>query len=194
MLEAVQALPSTTMSASEYLAWEREQVERHEFLRGEVFAMSGGSFRHSALAAAIARDLGVAARGSDCRVHSSDRRVVVTPGEHYVYPDVTLVCGPHEVAEGTSDVLANPRMIVEVLSRSTEAYDRGDKWVAYQRIPSLCEYVLVSQAVPRIEIFRREGEGWHYEVVEAGERLVLAGRFELEVDSLYEGIFELPGD
>jgi Uma2 family endonuclease len=182
------------MTASEYLAWEREQVERHEFFRGEVFAMSGGSFRHSALAMAIGGELRAATRGSGCHVHSSDRRVVVTPGEHYVYPDVTLVCGPHEVAEGTSDVLVNPCVIIEVLSRSTEAYDRGDKWVAYQRIPSLCEYVLVSQTVPRIEIYRREGEGWHYEVIEAGERLTLAGRFEIEVDAVYEGIFELPGD
>jgi Uma2 family endonuclease len=182
------------MTASEYLAWEREQVERHEFYRGEVFAMSGGSLRHSALAAAITGDLRAAARGSHCRVHSSDRRVVVSPGEHYVYPDVTLVCGPHELAEGTRDVLTNPCVIIEVLSRSTEAYDRGDKWAAYRRLPSLCEYVLVSQTLPRIEIFRREGDGWHYEVIEAGERLILAGQFELEVDVIYEGIFELPED
>jgi Uma2 family endonuclease len=113
---------------------------------------------------------------------------------HYVYPDVTLVCGAHELAEGTSDVLSNPCVIIEVLSRSTEAYDRGDKWAAYRRIPSLREYVLVSQALPRIEIFRREGERWHFEVVETGERLTLAGRFELEVDSIYDGILELSGD
>jgi Uma2 family endonuclease len=185
---------SPKMSASEYLAWEREQPDRHEFVRGEVFAMSGGSLRHSALAASITRELGVATRGYGCHVHTSDRRVVVTPGEHYVYPDVTLVCGPHELAEGTRDVLANPCVVVEVLSRSTEAYDRGDKWLAYRRIASLREYVLVSQTAPRIEIYRREGEGWHYEVVEAGGQLVLAGEFELEVDAIYEGIFELPED
>src|SRR5690606_21529282 len=177
-------LPSAKMSASEYLAWEREQPERHEFYRGEVFAMAGGSLRHSALAASIARELGNAALSSDCHVHTSDRRVVVAPGEHYVYPDLTLVCGPHELAEGSRDVLTNPYVIIEVLSRSTEAYDRGDKWAAYRQIPSLCEYVLVSQTLPRIEIFRRKGEGWHYEVAEAGQRLNLAGQFELEVDAI----------
>jgi Uma2 family endonuclease len=187
-------LPSAKMSASEYLAWEREQLDRHEFFRGDVFAMSGGSFRHSALAAAITIHLGTASLGTNCRVHSSDRRVVVSPGEHYVYPDVTLVCGPHEIAEGTRDVLANPCVIIEVLSRSTEAYDRGDKWAAYREIASLREYVLVSQTRPRIEIYRREGEGWHFDVVEAGERVILAGQFELEVDAIYEGIFELPDD
>lgn len=187
-------LPSARMSAAEYLAWEREQRERHEFCRGEVFAMAGGSLRHSALAMAIGGDLRAAARGSDCRVLSSDQRVVVAPGEHYVYPDVSLVCGAHELAEGTRDVLANPCVIIEVLSSSTEAYDRGEKWAAYRELSSLREYVLVSQARVRIEVYRRRDDGWHYEVVEAGGRLMLAGRFELDVDAIYDGVFELPGD
>jgi Uma2 family endonuclease len=182
------------MDASEYLAWEREQTERHEFRRGEVFAMPGASLRHSALVAAIAGELGNAVRGRDCHVHGPNLRVAVMPGEHYVYPDVTLVCGAHELADGAPDVLANPCVIIEVLSRSTEAYDRGDKWAAYQRLPSLREYVLVSQTEARIEVFRRQGDGWQYEVVEAGQRLTLAGQFELEVDAIYEGIFELPED
>ncbi|MEX1366728.1 MAG: Uma2 family endonuclease [Nannocystaceae bacterium] len=187
-------LPSATMSASEYLAWERLQLERHEYLRGEVFAMAGGSPRHNALSAAVIRDLGLAVRGSDCRVLTSDQRIVVWPGEHYVYADASLVCGAFELAEGTSDVLANPRIVFEVLSKSTEAYDRGDKWAAYRRLPSLVEYVLVSQAVSRVEHFHREQAGWHFEVVEAGGRLALTGGFELEVDALYDGVMALPGE
>jgi Uma2 family endonuclease len=187
-------LPSTNaMTASDYLTWEREQVERHEYCRGEVFAMTGGSLRHSALAGAIGGVLWAAVRDSGCRVLSSDQRVVVIPGQHYVYPDVSLICGPHELAEGTHDVLANPCVVIEVLSPSTEAYDRGDKWAAYRQIPALREYVLVSQARPRIEVFRRDGEHWQYEVYEAGDRLTLADRFELEVDAIYEGVFDLPG-
>jgi Uma2 family endonuclease len=185
-------LLSTKLTANEYLAWERSEPERHEFFRGEVFAMSGGSLRHSALAMAIGGDLRAAARGSNCRVHSSDQRVVLVEGEHYVYPDVTMVCGRHQVAEGATDVLVNPCVVIEVLSPSTEAYDRGDKWAAYRRLPSLVEYVLISQVHARIEVFRREREHWVYDVAEADDKLTLADRFEIEVDRVYEGIFELP--
>ena len=154
--------------------------------------MSGGSLRHSALTMAIGGDLRAAARGSDCRVHSSNQRVVLVPGEHYVYPDVSVVCGHHQLVDGTTDVLVNPCVVVEVMSPSTEAYDRGDKWAAYRRLPSLREYVLLSQMLPRIEVFRRERDHWVYDVAEAGDRLILMGRFELQVDAVYEGIFELP--
>ncbi len=182
------------MTVSEYLAWERAQSDRHEFFRGDVFLMAGGSPRHNALSGAIIRDLGVAVRGSACRVLTSDQRIVARAGEHYVYADATLVCGAFELAEGTTDVLANPRTIVEVLSRSTEAYDRGDKWAAYSRLPSLTEYLLVSQASPRIELFQRQAKGWRYEVIEAGGRVSLSDGVELELDALYAGILELPGD
>jgi Uma2 family endonuclease len=187
-------LPSAAMTASEYLAWERTQPERHEYFRGEVFRMAGGSPRHNALAAAIIRDLGVTTRGTPCRVLTSDQRIVTWPGERYVYADASLVCGSVELAEGTTDVLANPRAIFEVLSRSTEAYDRGDKWAAYRQISSLTDYFLVSQSLPRIECYKRQGKGWHYEVIEAGGRFVLGEGFELDIDALYDGVFELPGE
>ncbi len=182
------------MTPSEYLAWEREQLERHEYCRGEVFAMAGGSPRHNALSAALARDVGVAVRGSKCRVLSSDQRIVVWPGDRYVYADASLVCGPFEPAADTSDVLANPRTIFEVLSRSTEAYDRGDKWAGYGRIASLREYVLVSQLQTRIEMFSRVDGSWRYDVVEAGGRLLLEGGFAIDVDALYEGVLEFPSE
>ncbi len=185
-------LPSTSMTAAEYLAWEREQVERHEYCRGEVFAMAGGSPRHNALSAAILRDLGVAVRGTGCRALSPDQRIAIRPAEHYVYADASLVCGPLELAPETSDVLANPCAIFEILSRSTEAYDRGDKWGAYRRIASLREYFLVSQTVQRIEVYRREDARWHYEVIEAG-KFEVSG-FELDIERLYEEIMDLPGD
>jgi Uma2 family endonuclease len=127
-------------------------------------------------------------------VLTSDQRIVARPNEHYVYADASLVCGPFELANGTTDVLANPRAIFEVLSRSTEAYDRGDKWAAYGRIPSLSEYLLVSQTLPRIEHFQRQAKDWRYEVLEIGGRITLSEGFELELDALYEGVFELPGD
>ena len=185
----------TRMTADEFLAWEREQEGRHEFYRGAVFAMAGGSPRHNALGAAVIRDLGMALRGGECRVLTSDQRIVASRGERYVYADATMVCGPMVLEEGTSDVLANPAVIAEVLSKSTEAYDRGEKWQGYQRIPSLSDYVLVSQDRSRIEHFHRQDDGsWRYEVAEAGGRIDLRGDVTLEVDSVYEGVFDVPGD
>lgn len=96
------------MTASEYLAWERLQPERHEYLHGEVFRMAGGSLRHNALSAAIIRDLGVVTRGTQCRVLTSDQRIVTWAGEHYVYADASLVCGVVELAEGTTPPTCSP--------------------------------------------------------------------------------------
>jgi Uma2 family endonuclease len=183
------------MSASDYLAWEREQPERHELFGGEVFAMAGGTPRHNALSAAIAGDLRAALRGGPCRVFSADQRIALPGGHDYVYADASVVCGPMSLAAGTTDVLANPSVVVEVLSKSTEAYDRGLKWDGYQQIPSVVDYLLVSQRLPRIEHYRREAGGeWHYRVASAGDRITLEGGTTLDVDALYAGVFDLAGE
>jgi Uma2 family endonuclease len=183
------------MTAQEYLAWEREQPDRHHFLGGEVFAMAGGTPRHSALGAAIILELGVALRGGPCRVMSGDLRVALHGGEHYVYPDASVVCGRMEFAEGTKDVLTNPTVVVEVLSKSTEAYDRGLKWDGYRQLPSVTDYLLVSQSSPRIEHYRREAGGdWHYRVAVAGGRMTLASGAVVEVDAVFKGALEIEGE
>src|SRR5262245_44212638 len=120
--------PESRMSAEQYLAWERAQLDRHEFFRGEVFEMAGGRLRHNALSMARGSELRIALRGTGSRAFSSDQRIAARPGEHYVYPDVSVVHGPPELEPGTNDVLLNPGVIVEVLSPSTEQYDRGLKW------------------------------------------------------------------
>jgi Uma2 family endonuclease len=182
------------MTAAEYLAWEREQPERHHYLRGEVFAMAGGSARHNALGAAVIGELSRAFRGGPCRPFTSDQRVAVREGEHYVYPDVTVVCGRLELAAGTKDTVINPTVVVEVLSKATEAYDRGAKWDGYRQIPALTDYLLVSQSSPHIEHYQR-GEGeWHYRVAVAGGRVTLTNGAVLEVDAVFRGVFELAGD
>jgi Uma2 family endonuclease len=181
------------MTPAEYLAWERAQSEKHEYFHGEVFAMAGGSPRHNLLCAnAIARlrDL-LAGRG--CYVLSSDQRIAVDDGERYVYPDVSVICGGPVVQH--DDVITNPMMIVEVLSRSTEQNDRGSKWESYRRLSSLSDYVLIPQWSRRVEHFRRDDHGsWSYRVAEAGQRLVLSNGVELVVDELFEAAMELPGD
>jgi Uma2 family endonuclease len=184
--------PRQKLSAAEYLAWERGQDTKHEFFHGEVFAMAGASPRHNALCVAVSATLrGVALRG--CHVLSSDQRIALDGGERYVYPDVTVVCGAPIVEH--DDVIANPAVLVEVLSRSTEQNDRGSKWQSYQQIESLTDYLVVSQWSPRIEHFRRDARGgWSYRAAGAGELVTLADGTELAVDEVFAGVMDLPGD
>jgi Uma2 family endonuclease len=187
-----EAASSKRMSAAEYLAWERAQPEKHEYHLGEVFAMAGGSPRHNFLSSAAGAELRAAVRGKGCHVLSSDQRISARQGERYVYADAVAACGGVHTEPGTSDVLANPSVIVEVLSPSTEAYDRGDKWESYQRLASLTDYLLVAQASARVEHYQREGDGsWRYRVLEAGDTITLTNGATLAIDSIYEGAFEL---
>ena len=186
----------TGLTPGEYLAWEKNQERRHEYFAGEVFAMAGGSRRHNALcASAIAALHSAFERGAGaCRVFSSDQKVGIA-GDRYVYPDVTVVCGSPEPAGPDSELIENPAVVVEVVSSSTEQYDRGLKWEAYQRIATLTDYVLVSQNEPRIEHFTRGAGGdWTYRAAGAGGRVTLNNGAVLEVDRVFLGVFELIGD
>src|SRR5262249_13548699 len=150
-------------------------LDKHEYHLGEVFAMAGGSPRHNFLSGAMVAELRAAERGKGCHVLSSDQRLATPLGKRYVYADAVVVCGAAETEPGAPDVLTNPPVVVEVLSRSTERYDRGEKWEAYQRIPSLSDYLLVAQATVRVEHFQREGDGsWRYRLLSAGETVTLA--------------------
>ena len=190
----VRAAERSQLTADEYLAWERQQPVRHEFFRGEVFAKAGASMRHNGLCARVIEALGAQLRGR-CVVLTSGQRVVAARRERYVYPDASIVRGPVVVEPGHGDVLVNPTILVEVLSGSTEQYDRGLICEGYQRIESLTDYVLVSQAEPRIEHFRRERtRTWTYQFAGAGERLALSNGAELDVDAIFAGMMELPGD
>jgi Uma2 family endonuclease len=154
----------------EYLAYERDSGLKHEYESGEIVAMAGGSRRHNALAFRIAAALD-AARAHGCNGFQSDQKVRVLATGKATYPDVTLVCGPIEgdPADPSGATITNPSVLVEVLSTSTEEEDRGNKWMHYQRIPSLQHYVLVSQIPSRIEIFRRLPDGtWQYRDVTSG--------------------------
>lgn len=181
-------------SIEEYLAWERDQEEKHDWYDGEVYAMSGGKPRHNALGAAVIGELRGALRGGRCRVLSSDQKVVAHPEKHFVYPDATVVCGPVRLRPGTTEVITNPSVLVEVLSESTQSYDRGLKWEGYQRIDSLEDFILVTQYRPRIEHFQRTEDGWRYRAAGPGERITLKSGAAIEVDAVYEGVFELEGD
>jgi Uma2 family endonuclease len=176
------------MTYAEYLAAEAASATKHEYLRGEVYAMAGGTPEHAALAMAVGRDLGNQLRGQPCRVFSSDLRVRVEATDLSTYPDVTVVCGRLERSEVDQNAAVNPVLIVEVLSDSTEAYDRGEKFAHYRRLPSLKEYLLVSQKEPRLEVYRRNDAG-HWVLFEArrGESLELASLpgVQLATDEVY---------
>lgn len=169
----------------EYLAYERGSELKHEFVDGEIVAMAGGS-RHSALAARMTAAL-ENARPAGCIVFQSDMRLRVLSTGVAMYPDVSMVCGPTETdpADPNNETITNAALLVEVLSPSTEQYDRVYKWQQYQRIPSLQEYVLVSQAQPRIEIYRRLPAGsWEYFDVQDGTVQLSSGA-TLDLTALY---------
>lgn len=178
------------MTYAEYLAFEAASETKHEYVNGEVFAMAGGTITHGALAGAVITALSNALRDRSCRVLSSDVRVRSKVTGISTYADVTVVCQKIEVDDDDPHGVLNPRLIVEVLSDSTEGYDRGAKAAHYRRIASLREYVLVAQGEPLIEVYRRNERGNWELFVEArrGERAELTSCGEpimLEVDAIY---------
>ena len=175
------------MTQAEYVAAEERAVERHEYLRGEVFAMAGGSLEHAALASALARDVGSALVGKPCRVFFADARVRIDATNMTTYPDLSVVYRRLVRSAGDERALLNPIVLFEVLSDSTEAYDRGAKASHYRHIPSLQEYVLVSQSEPRVEVQRRNSAGhWELHEYAAGQAVRLESRdISLPVDALY---------
>jgi Uma2 family endonuclease len=175
------------MTYAEYLAAEAVSEVRHEFLNGEVWAMTGGTPEHSALAAAFIAGLTAALRGRPCRVFTCDARVRIPATGLSTYPDVAVVCDRLENAPEDPDALVNPVLLVEVLSPSTEGYDRGAKAAHYRRIPSLQEYVFASQTEAHVEVFRRgAGGSWELREARAGGTVELASLgIRLDVDALY---------
>jgi Uma2 family endonuclease len=177
--------PSVTYA--EYIAAEERAETKHWFFDGEVYAMSGGTPEHSALAAAVMYQLQGGLEGRPCRVFTSDLRVRVAATGMATYPDVSVVCGKLETDPEDSCAITNPILLVEVLSDSTEAHDRGEKAAHYRRIKSLREYVLVSQRAPRIEVYRRnEAQRWELFESGAGESAeLLSVRCSLDVSRVY---------
>ena len=150
----------TYLTPEEYLAFERKATTKHEYLNGQIVAMSGASFAHNFITVNIATSLNVQLMEGDCRVATSDMRVKVTEIDSYFYPDVVVVCGEPRAEDDTFDTLLNPVLIVEVLSPSTEGYNRGEKFDHYQQIVSLKDYILISQDEVRVEHYCRQESEW----------------------------------
>lgn len=151
------------LTPQEYLAFERQANTKNEYYGGEVFALAGASKNHSAIVPNIAYLLVGQLKGRPCTVYSSDMRVKVSATGLYTYPDVAVVCGQPRFDDEQEDTLLNPTVIVAVLSKSTEAYDRGDKFAHYRALESLTDYLLVAQDFPNIEHYTREADGsWRF--------------------------------
>jgi Uma2 family endonuclease len=153
------AQPQPRLTPEQYLEIERAAQFRSEYYNGRMYAMSGASYRHVMIISSLSRRLQNALEAGRCSVGTNDLRVRVSPAGLYTYPDLVVICGEPKFADNRADTVLNPTLIVEVLSPSTEAYDRGFKFAQYRTLESLQEYGLVSQSEPRVEIFRRQPSG-----------------------------------
>ena len=152
--------PKPYYTSAEYLALERAAENKSEYLAGEIYALAGASEQHITLTLNIAAELRTQFRGRPCRVYASDLRIKVAASGLYTYPDVVAACGELRFEDGHRDTLLNPTVIFEVLSPSTEAYDRGKKFAHYRRLESLMAYVLVAQDEVHLEHYARQGSDW----------------------------------
>ena len=172
------AQPHFFLTANDYLAWERQQETRHEYLEGQIFAMTGASRAHNMLCANILASLHGQLRGKPCEIYVNDMRVKVSETGMYTYPDLVAACGEPRFEDQAVDTLLNPVLIIEVLSDSTERYDRGAKFTHYRSVESLKEYLLVSQNESRVEHYVRQ-PGNHWLLTEYQE-----GQDRIDLDSL----------
>lgn len=192
--------PHHRYTVEEYLELEgRSPQDKFEYREGlivnmrEALAMAGGSTEHSLINANLIRAVGNRLEGGPCRIYSNDLRIRIPRKALYTFPDAAVVCGRAELDQHPSagSTLTNPRVIFEVLSPSTELYDRGDKFALYREIPSLAEYVLVSQSHPRIETyFRPDDGGWTFGPYDGLDRSVslLSLKLDLPLAEVYAGI------
>lgn len=185
------ALPQEKLALPAFLDWENAQPEKHEFYRGEIFAMVGGRRSHGCIIANLMLHLGLKLRGTPCRVFSEGMKVQIADDTIF-YPDVFVTCDAQDLR--TDMIFRAPMLVVEVLSPSTQAYDRGQKFALYRRMPSLKEYVLIDPDIRSAEAFRLNAEGLFVlhdmttaetlELASVGCRIAMADVFEgVEADS-----------
>ena len=187
-MSAVLTDPPLTFEA--YMAWEADQPERHEFFAGEVFAMTGARATHNTIAGNVFALLKQDLRGTPCRVFIADMKLHIASVNASFYPDVFVSCDPRDRTPDAELVQRHPQLVVEVLSDSTAAFDRGQKFEAYRSLDSLTAYLLVEQNRPHADLFVRNAEGlWVLNPVGEGESLTIAPLgVVLPMEAIYEGI------
>lgn len=178
-------------TAEEYLAWERLQPTKHEFFQGEIVAMPATTLAHGRVVVNIGAELRSALREKPCEVLISNMRIKVPATGLYTYPDALIVCGKAELEDEARDTLLNPKVLVEVLSGSSESYDRGKKFEQYRSIASFSEYILAAQDQVLVEHFSHQPDGsWLLREARAGGRITLPSiDCTIEVDEIYVKVF-----
>jgi len=177
---------------AEYLALDRAAAYKSELIDGHIYAMTGATREHNLISLNIAAELRSQLKGRPCETYNNDMRIKGATARKYHYPDVVVACGKAELEDEHGDTLLNPAVLIEVLSASTEAYDRGGKFADYRRIPTLREYLLVAQDQPRIERYVRQGGAWlltEAEGLEASISLDALG-CALALREVYDRVFE----
>ena len=176
------------ISADEYFEWEAKQEIRYEYINGEVFAMAGGTIDHSTIAANLIALLRPHVRGINCRVLGSDTKVGISKNEDFFYPDLLVTCDDRD--RSSAKAVFYPTLIIEVLSPSTEAYNRGGKFARYRQLNSLREYVLVSSEQIGVETFRLNERGkWELTSYGIGDLVQFSSiDFECDISAIYEDV------
>ena len=185
------AVPESRFSLEEYLSRERVAEYKSEFYQGEIFAMTGGSPTHNDISVNVVTSLKNKLRGSSCRPSASDQRIRIPANGLCTYPDASVVCGDREFDDSDKDAIINPVVIFEILSKSTERYDRGKKFDLYRELESLKEYVLVSQTEAQVERFVRQDDGdWLLTVLKGSEAVLTFASIDvsLTLSEIYEDI------
>ncbi|GAB4024005.1 Uma2 family endonuclease [Spirosoma koreense] len=192
-----QSRQSHRYTIDEYLALEEKSEVRHEFYNGEIYAMAGGTVNHNLLIDNVKDLIKGYTKHKGCRVFSENMKVDVLTGMYMPYPDLVLTCHPFDL-RGDNQVIRQPRLLVEVLSKSTARNDRGFKWQRYRKMPSLWYYMLVDQYSMTVELFSRieETAEWINTIYEAPEDVIAFPRlgFDLSVGAIYDGIELIPED
>jgi Uma2 family endonuclease len=178
------------ITEEEYLAMEEQSMEKHEYYKGEVFAMSGTKVPHNIIAMNLSRDIATHLRGKPCKPFNSDQRIYIEKNGLFTYPDISVVCGKTETRNNDNWNILNPTIIIEILSASTKNYDRGDKFKLYRDIPFLKEYILVDSESISIEAFFINNNN-HWELREyrdiADELWIENIQLSIPLKDVYEG-------
>lgn len=180
------------LSPAEYLEWEEKSEIKHEYMDGEIYAMAGSSDDHAAIVSNVIMTLGPHLRGSGCRLYPQDIKAKMNHRNRYYYPDLMVTCDDRDKLDRY--VKRYYKLIIEVLSESTEAFDRGQKFEDYRRSPSLEEYVLISQHRMNVEVYRRNAaDRWELQAYHAGDRVELISlNLTFAIEDLYEEILLQP--